>query len=308
MPLGTLERKAPSFFRQGPSALSRLILYSALALFFMAADARFHVTEPLRQAVGVVLYPLQWLMFQPVQLARGAGGYLQSLQATQEALDDTRRQMTQMAMRAGQTEQLQHENDELRALLALNARLQIPALAAEVLYDTADPYSRRVVIDRGQLAGVQGGAPVIDSRGVVGQVTRVYPMRSEVTLLIDRDQAIPVLNARTGARSVAFGDPQASHGGGMELRFTPGNHDVQEGDVLTTSGVDGVYPSGIQVARVVHIERRADSTFARIYCTPLGQMEGVQHVLVLPPQVQEVPPVAEPPAAEPARTRRGGRT
>ena len=299
MPLGTLERKAPSFFRQGPSALSRLVVYSALALFFMVADARFHVTEPVRQAVAVVLYPLQWLMMQPVAFAGRGAGYFQSLDTAQEALRETRRQMAQMAVRAGATELLQHENAQLRELLALKQRIDTPSIAAEVLYDTADPYSRKVTIDKGQLAGIEPGSPVVDAFGVLGQVTRVFAALSEVTLLIDRDQAVPVLNARTGARSIAYGDPLASHDGGMELRFTPGNADVREGDLLTTSGVDGVYPSGLQVARVMHIERRADSTFARIYCAPLARMDGARQVMVLRP-VGDKEPQAPSAAAEPA--------
>ncbi len=288
MPLGTLERKAPSFFRQGPSALSRLALYSALALFFMVADARFHLTEPVRQAVATVLYPLQWLMLKPVEFADRGAGYFQSLEQAQENLGEARRQMAEMAVQASATEQLARENAQLRELLALRARLDTPAIAAQVLYDTPDPYTRRVTIDRGQLAGVQRGSPVVDRDGVLGQVTRVFPLLSEVTLLIDRDQTIPVLNTRTGARSVAYGDPLSNHGGGMELRFTPGNSDVSEGDLLTTSGMDGVYPAGLRVARVVHVERRADSTFARIYCAPLAQMDGARYVMVLQPVSQSL--------------------
>lgn len=294
MPLGTMDRSAPSFFRQGPSARSQLVLYSALALFLMVADARFHVTEPLRKAVATALYPLQWLMLQPVQLANEGRQYFQSLQSTQQLADEAQKKMVQMSVRAGETDQLLRENAELRQLLELRARLTTPAQAAQVIYDTADPYTRRVMLDRGQLAGVEPGSPVVDAAGVLGQVTRVYPMLSEVTLLIDRDQAIPVLNLRTGARSVAYGDPVAGLGGGMELRFTPGNADVQEGDVLSTSGVDGLYPPGLPVARVVHVERRADSTFARIYCAPLAQVYGARHVMVLKPLVDELPPRPEP--------------
>lgn len=310
MPLGTLDRSAPSFFRQGPSPLSRLALYSALALFLMVADARFHVTEPLRKGVATVLYPLQWLMLQPVEFAGQGAGYFQSLQEAQSGTDAARRQMAQMAVRAGETDQLLRENAELRQLLALRERLQTPAQAAQVIYDTADPYTRRIMVDRGQLAGVEPGSPVMDASGVLGQVTRVYPMLSEVTLLIDRDQAIPVLNLRTGARSVAYGDPTMGHGGGMELRFTPGNADVQEGDLLTTSGVDGLYPPGLPVARVIRVERRADSTFARIYCAPLAQVYGARHVMVLQPLTGETAEGASlppRPAPEPQAPKRGGR-
>lgn len=300
MPLGTLDRSAPSLFRHGPSPRARLVLYSALALFLMVADARFGVTGPVRQAVGTALYPLQWLMLQPVQLAGKGTGYFRALDEVQGSLDATRREMVQMAVRAGEVDQLLRENAQLRELLALRARLPVQTQAAQVLYDSADPYTRRVTIDQGQLAGVQPGAPVLDARGVLGQVTRVFPMLSEVTLLIDRDQAIPVLNVRTGARSIAYGDPVASHGGGMELRYTQSNEDVQEGDLLTTSGVDGLYPPGLPVARVTHVARGPDSPFARIYCTPLAQVYGARQVLVLHPLQQALPPRPEP---EPVKKR-----
>jgi len=289
MPLGTLDRSAPSFFRQGPSALSRLALYSALALFLMVADARFHLTEPVRKAIASVLYPLQWAMLQPVEFADRGAGYFQSLQAAQDGMDAAQQKMALMSQRANQAELLLQENERLRKLLELRGRLDTPSQAAQVIYDTADPYTRRVMIDRGQTAGVELGSPVLDEAGVLGQVTRVHPFLSEVTLLIDRDQAIPVLNVRTGARSVAYGDPIAGHGGGMELRFMPGNADVEEGDLLTTSGVDGLYPAGLPVARVVRVERRADSAFARIYCTPLSQVYGARHVMVLKPLVADLP-------------------
>lgn len=301
MPPGTLERTAPSLFRQGPSARARLVLYVALALFLMVADARFRVTEPLRTAVATVLYPLQWLALQPVQFASQGAGYFQQLDAVQHELGQTQRAMAQLAQRASQNEQLLRENAQLRDLLALRERITTPARAAQVLYDTPDPYTRRVVIDQGQLAGVQPGSPVMDAHGVLGQVTRVHPALSEVTLLIDRDQAIPVLNVRTGARSVAYGEAAAARGASMELRFTPGNTDVQAGDLLTTSGIDGVYPPGLPVARVVRVERRADSTFARIECEPLAQVHGARHVMVLEPVAAALP---ERPAPEPAPQRR----
>ncbi|RAN86281.1 rod shape-determining protein MreC, partial [Bacillus sp. SRB_28] len=120
-------------------------------------------------------------------------------------------------------------------------------------------------------------------------------------LLVDRDQAIPVLNIRTGARGVAYGDPVASHGGGMELRFMSANADVQEGDMLTTSGMDGVYPPGLPVARVVRVERRADSAFARIYCKPMAQIDGARHVMLLTPVTGQVPPRPAPAPSVPAK-------
>ena len=299
MPLGTLDRRAPSLMRQGPSALSQLILYGALALFLMVADARWRVTDPLRQSVAVVLYPIQWLLLQPKQWAGRSEGYFDNLEQAQAAADAAHQELVRLSVRANQAQELLQENERLRKLLDLQVRLDPPAHAAQILYDTPDPYTRRVVVDRGQVQGVVQGSPVLDEAGVFGQVTRVYPFLSEVTLLVDREQAIPVLNTRTGARGVAYGDPVASHGGGMELRFVAANADVQEDDLLSTSGLDGVYPPGLPVAKVIRVERRADSAFARIYCKPLAKVEGARHVILITP-VDNMPTRQPPePAASP---------
>ncbi len=304
MPLGTLNREPPPFFRQGPSALSKLMVCSALALLLMVADARFKVMQPLRVALASVLYPVQWLAMRPVVAVQFASDYFASLNSAQSARDAAQSSRIVQSQRVNQVEQLLLENERLRKLLDLRERLQVPAQSAQVLYDAADPYTRKVVIDRGSLSnsGVAMGAPVIDEYGVVGQVTRVYPSVSEVTLLTDRDHAIPVLNTRTGARGVAFGD-MATHADAMELRYMAANADVAVGDLLTTSGVDGVYPPGLPVARIEKIERRVDTVFARIYCVPLAQVAGTGHVMVLEPLGAQIPdrPPAETHSSSPRR-------
>ncbi len=304
MPLGTLDRSPPPFFKQGPSALSKLIFFSALALFLMVADLRLQIAQPVRAAVATVLYPVQWLALWPGRALGHGAGYFQSLEAAQSAESDAKKKLSVQSLRAGQVEQLTLENARLRQLMGLRDQLKTQALAAEVLYDAADPYTRKVVVDKGLTQGVVAGSPVIDESGVLGQVTRVHPLVSEVTLITDRDQAIPVLNTRTGARSVAFGDP-VIHGGVLELRFMAGNADVQVGDVLTTSGIDGVYPPGLPVARVDRVERRADSGFAKIYCVPQALTTGPRHVMLLKPLSDQIP---ARPAPEPAPSAgKGGR-
>ncbi len=306
MPLGTLDRTPPPFFKQGPSALTKLMVFSALAIFLMVADARFKLMQPLRAGVAAVLFPVQWAALGPVRLVQGGGSYVESLAKAQATADVAERKLAAQSARAGQVEQLTLENRRLRDLLQLREQLSTSGRTAEVLYDAADPYTRKVIIDKGMTQGVVAGSPVLDETGVLGQVTRVYPTISEVTLLIDRDQAIPVLNTRTGARSVAYGEPSSS-GGLLELRFMAGNSDIKEGDVLTTSGVDGVYPTGLLVAKIERIERRADSAFARVYCEPMARMSSVRHVMVLQPmtaQLPDPPPRAEPVVPAPKRPRK----
>lgn len=293
MPLGTLDRDPPPFFRQGPSALSKLAVCSALAFFLMVADARFKVMQPLRVVLATVLYPAQWVALRPVLLYQHTSQYFSSLTTAQSAQQEVIRKHNLQSQRANQVEQLSLENERLRKALGLRERLQSPSVAAQVIYDAADPFSRKVIIDKGMADKVELGSPVLDESGVLGQVTRVYPLVSEVTLITDRDHAIPVLNTRTGARGVAFGDVSV-HVDAMELRFMAANADVAEGDLLTTSGVDGVYPPGLPVARIQKIERRVDTVFARIYCVPLAMVAGVGHVLVLEPTNAQIPPRPAP--------------
>jgi rod shape-determining protein MreC len=302
MPLGTLDRTPPPFFRQGPSALTKLAVFSALAVFLMAADSRLKYTQPIRAALATVLLPIQRGLLVPVELVEGGGEYLQGLNHAIAGERDARAQLVAQAERATRVEQLAAENARLRALLDLRPALTVRNRTAEVLYEATDPYSRKVFIDRGSTQGVLPGSPVINDNGVLGQVTRVYPLSAEVTLLTDRDAAIPVLNPRTQQRSAAFG---AGEGDLMELRFVAGNADVQVGDLLLTSGVDGVYPPGLAVATVVKVDRKAETGFARISLQARARPDGVRHVLVLDPLSSQMPPRPEPEVetTKPARQR-----
>ncbi|NKI96425.1 rod shape-determining protein MreC [Rhizobacter sp. SG703] len=309
MPLGTLDRTPPPFFRQGPSALTRLMFFSALALFLMVADTRFKLTQPVRAVLATVLNPVERALRAPVDAVSAAGDYAMGLQDALSAEARARRELAEQAARSARVEQLEQENLRLRALLDLRPGLKVRSQTAEVLYDAPDPYSRKVIIDRGTQQGIAVASPVINEAGVLGQVTRAFPYSAEVTLLTDKDAAIPVLNMRTQVRSAAFGN---STGAGLELRFMAGNADVQVGDVLATSGVDGVYPSGIPVAKVVSVDRRVDTGFARIALTPVAQPDAVRHVLVLEPlgvQMQPKPEPAIDPNAKPgaASGRKGPR-
>jgi rod shape-determining protein MreC len=301
MPIGTLDRTPPPFFRQGPSALTRLAFFASLSLFLMAADTRLGLSGPLRTVVATVLHPVEIALLRPVQAVGSLRDYFGAVADARSAEEAARTNVAMQAQRALQVETLVQENAQLRGLLELNKRLEVRGHAAEVLYQAADPYSRRVIINRGLLDGVKLAAPVINEAGVVGQVTRVYPMNAEVTLLTDRDAAIPVLNSRSQQRSIAVGHPS---GGLLELRFMAANADVKVGDAIVTTGLDGVYPPGYPVARVVEVDRQADSSFARIRLAPDVSVDGVRHVLVLDPIGAQLPPrpqAAEPSASQPPR-------
>jgi rod shape-determining protein MreC len=299
MAIGTLDRTPPPFFKQGPSAFTRLMFFSSVAVFLMVADVRFQVTRPLRAAAATVLHPLQQSLLTPLDWFSHAGAYMQGLDDARAARLKAEKTLAAQAEQIMRADQLSRENASLRELLALKPRVNVRSMAAEVLYDAPDPYTRKIVINQGSGQGVVLGAPVLDQHGVMGQVTRVYPLTSEVTLVTDRDAAVPVINDRTQQRGVAYGTPQAE---GMELRFMAGNADVQAGDLLSTSGLDGVYPAGLPVAKVSKIDRRADSAFARIVLSPIAMPDSPRHVLVLHPLSEQLPerPVESTPRASAA--------
>jgi rod shape-determining protein MreC len=225
-------------------------------------------------------------MLAPQSWWAEAGHYMSGLQEARHAQLAAQKQAADQSERVMRVDQLVRENARLRELLSLRPRIEVHSLAAEVLYDSPDPFTRKVVIDQGSSHGVVLGSPVIDESGVLGQVTRVYPLTAEVTLVTDKDAAVPVVNSRTRQRGVAYGTPQVL---GMELRFMAGNADVQVGDELQTSGLDGIYPAGLPVARVAKVDRRADSAFARIVLVPRSQPDNSRHVLLLQPVSDQLP-------------------
>jgi rod shape-determining protein MreC len=295
MAIGTIDRTPPPLFRQGPSAFTRLVFFAALALFAMAADTRWQLTPPLRSAIATALLPAQQVLNVPVRAWVEAQAHFRGLVDARRAADEAHRLLAAQSQRAEQVVPLAAENARLRALLELAPRLPVRSLAADVLYEAPDPFSRRLLIDRGARQGVVAASPVMNEEGVIGQVTRVYPLNAEVTLLVDKDAAIPVMNQRTLARSAAYGAPAGAESSEMELRFMPANADVLVGDLLVTSGVDGIYPPGLPVAKVAKVERQADSAFARIALKPVAGPDGVLHLLVLQPLAQTLPswPAAE---------------
>ena len=296
-----MDHQPPPFFKRGPAPLARLSFYAMLSLALLFFDLRFQTLELLRQGVSLFTHPLQQVVQAPI-------GFLQNLQKSVDYFSDLSRleEENLLLKRARwssvetvlRTRQLEAENERLRKLLEVRERQKISGRVAQILYAARDPFSRRIVVDKGQQDQLSAGQPVVDGAGVIGEVTRVFPFVSEITLITDKDQAIPVQILRTGQRSVVFGLGD----GRLELRFLPANADVQGDDTLITSGLDGVFPGGLPVARVSHIERDSSYTFARIFCLPLAGVENFGEVMVL--DAREALPVPEdlmqPPSLTPA--------
>ena len=302
-----MEYSPPPLFKQGPSALARLICFVALALALLISDARFKTLEIVRGVLDVGLYPLQRAALVPRDLALGVTSFAVSTVTLRSDNQKLARQNLQLSIEAHRNASLAAENAHLRALLDLSREIGTQTTPAEIQYDTRDPFTQKVVIGRGSQQGIQNGSPVVSEDGMIGQVTRVFPMQSEVTLLTDKDQAVPVQIVRTGLRGVVYGTPA---GNGLELRFVPIGADLVAGDELVTSGLDGVYPPGLPVAKVARVDKLADTAFARVICVPVAQVRGARDVLVLH-YLSNLPPRPEPQpetGAKDAKGKKGGKS
>ena len=294
----------PPFFHRGPSPLARLAFFGLLSLALLFADTRYRYLESVRHTVGTVLYPLQRMLEVPGDAIAYVATFFssqRSLAGDNAALKD---RLLADAPAVQGYQALEQENARLRALLNVGARFQGAATAAEVLYSGRDPFTQKLFVDKGEAAGVQPGQAVIDETGVVGQVTRVFPYIAEVTLVTDKDHAVPVKVERTGVRSVMYG---AGTGRLPELRFLSPNAEIQAGDRLVTSGIDGTYPAGLAVAQVVSVERETGQIFARVTCRPLAGVERSPHVLVLGSAAAAAPPRPDEPTDADAPRKGKGR-
>ncbi len=300
-----MEYGPPPLFNQGVSARSRLAFFAFLAVLLIVIDARVNALDTVRIGVNVMLYPLQRALLWPRDALVQAGRYVTTVGAVTRENARLRESAAEHAAALLQDEQLRLENTRLRALQGLRERTTVRTQTVQVLYEPRDRFTHKMVIDRGSSDGLRAGNPVIDEQGVVGQVTRVFPMVSEVTVLTERDQQIPVEVVRNGLRCIAFG---GSEPGSLELRFLAANADVASGDTVVTSGLDGLYPPGLPVGTIARVERDVKDQFARVIVTPSGGVDSNSALVVL--QVTAAPLPAPPPEGtkdEPRPARRSAR-
>ena len=293
----------PPFFKRGPAPLARLFFFVSLSVALLVADLRFHTLEWARLGAATVLWPLQRAAYLPVDAGMDLGDYLSSLRELKNENEALRKQQLATANLLLRQTHLDQENQRLRALLEMKERQPAIGQVADILYAARDPFSRRVIIDKGNQAGIEAGQAVVDELGIVGQITRVFPMTSEVTLLTDKDQAIPVEVQRNGLRAILA----SASAGALELRYLATNADVQTGDLLVTSGLDGVYLPGLPVAKVVTVDRENSLAFARIACAPVAGVERHGQVLVLGRRIAQARPDEAAPTQGPSTKGRKSR-
>ncbi len=271
----------PQFFRHGPGPFARLFVFALLACILIAEDLRFKRFPELRQAIGIVIFPLQKIAYIPTNIYDQIEKLIASLYLLEEN-QFLKQQYQEDREKLLKLQALEAENVQLRKLLGavqgIETDTHTQAVMAEILYTPRDPFNHKITLNKGSQHDIQLGQAVIDDQGIVGQITRIYPWSSEVTLLIDKNHSVPVQVVRNGLRSVISGTGKQD---ALLLRYLSVNTDIIPGDLLVTSGIGGIYPPGIPVATVVKIERDPVDDFAHIIGTPIAGVDRNRQVLIL---------------------------
>lgn len=269
---------APPLFKQGIPALAKLIACLVIALALMIIDFQIKSLDFIRNQVNIVLRPFEQLMLLPGSMISGGSDYLTSRSTLEKENETLKLRQAELSLLANQSALLAVENQNLRSLLDLQKKVAFKTVPVEILFNPPNPISQRVVINRGENQGLRLGSPIANDMGILGQVVRLYDNSAEVSLLEDRDFAVPVLVARNGLRAAVVG---SGRGQLLQLRYLPVASDLEVGDILLTSGVDGVYPPGFAVAVITKIERNLDQNSANVFCSPIAEVNRHLQALAL---------------------------
>lgn len=274
-------QESPAFFVQGPNPFSRLMIFAALSIALMAVDSQFSYLAKIRQAFIAGLHPLEVIAKAPNDWSLAVKNYFTSHTQLVQENDALKKQAIEDNVKLQRFSSLEAENAHLRQLLNGNMAGTPDAIMGEILHMGRDPFSHVVVINRGSRDLVEAGQAVVDAKGVIGQISRVYPYSSEVTLITDKNLSIPIQIERNQLRAIAFGEGQTNT---LDIPYLPTSVDIVVGDRLVTSGIDGVYPAGLAVAEVSQIKQSPDSAFAKIVSKPIAGVDRHIQLLVLSKQ------------------------
>ena len=251
-----------------------------MSLLLAFADYRLHYLVQVRTALSTLVYPIQNIASMPSDFSDWVTDKLESSDEIQKRLTALEAENLLNNVRLQKLQALERENIRLRGLLGSSFRVHERVSVAELLTIDLDPFSQRVMINKGTQDGVFVGQPVLDATGVMGQILEVGLFSSTVILLTDLSHAIPVQINRNGLRSVAIG-------GGLEnalqLQYIPHSEDIREGDLLVTSGLGGRFPVGYPVGKIDKVTFPSGEAFAEISASPVANLMKSREVLLVFP-------------------------
>ncbi|OUV30101.1 MAG: rod shape-determining protein MreC [Betaproteobacteria bacterium TMED100] len=273
----SLAQTPPPLFKQGASARVRLLVAAFTALVLINLDANFRFLEKIRSVVFTVLNPIVELILLPRDGLIFVSDHINTISSLNNRLFRLEQEQALNSESLLVLEQLKNENADLRKLLNLKSNFSNSSTAAEIRYKLPDPYSKRIVIDRGSRDQIKIGQPVISADGIVGQITQVFNNKSEVTLLSDSNLSIPVFLPRTRIKAITKGKGTTD---GFELNYTDLSANILIGDKIFTSGLDGLYPPGIIVGEVTSVLAATPGQFPVINAKP-STLAGIKHQLLI---------------------------
>ena len=267
-----------TLFIRGPSITVRMAALVITSIALMTIDHRWQSLEIARSTVASVLYPIQYSIDLPIRLYYWADETLNTHQSLLEKNRDFEARHLENRVQLQKLNIIEKENDRLRRLLSATPKTTERLLIAEIIGVDLDPYRHLILINKGSVNDVYQGQPIIDSKGVMGQIIHVAARSSTAMLITDASHAIPVQIDRTGHRANVFGTGKTDH---LDLRHLPHNIDIQADDMLITSGLGGTFPPNYPVARITKIEHKAGEPFTTIEATPLAQLDETREVLLV---------------------------
>jgi rod shape-determining protein MreC len=274
--------RSSKLFNKGPSLLSKFLLIALISTVLMGIDFRFHYLKNIRQATNFLSKPFHAAVNFPDTIYTFTTQHLANQSHLIHENELLKFDIDLLKANLQRLEFLEQENNQIKNLLEVKNLKKIKTEAVNIIYSRFDPFNQKIVIDGGQNKNFQAGQPVIDSLGLVGQISSVFPETSEVTLLIDKKMSVPIQIQRNGLRAITNGNGQNEM---ISLSYLPNSVDVIKGDILRTSGIDTIYPEGLAVAEVTEINNDPKLPFAKIICKPIASIRNHSHLLVVIPSV-----------------------
>lgn len=273
-----------SLFQQNLSLTLRLVVIGILCLILMTMDHRNDTLEGFRTTIGSYLvYPMQYIVALPSRLLDWTGDSMASQHSIREENARLHDENLQLQARQLKLLSLQQENSRLRELLRASSRVGEDILIAEVLRVDQDYYKQQIMINRGKAQHVYLGQPVIDAKGIMGQVIEVYQYTSRIILISDPNHAMPVQINRNDVRAIAQGKGNPNE---LDLLHIPNNTDLEPGDLLISSGLGGRFPPNYPVAVIAEVIIQPGQPFAKVTATPTAQLDRSREVLLVWPNQQ----------------------
>lgn len=265
----------------------KTFLLIVVSIVLLSLDRQAHHLDQFRRGLAVVVYPVRAAVDVPFSAWDWLSAALASRAALLRENAALRRELLESSASRQRLAALEAENQRLRELLGSSRRVTHDVLVASLLRADFDPFRHRVTLNRGTNDGVHEGMALLDAEGVIGQVTLATPFSAEAVLISDPNHAIPVEINRNGVRTVALGTGDL---GRLELRYLQNSADVEEGDLLVTSGLGGRFPRGYPVAVIASIRRDPGQAFAEITARPLARLDRLREVLLVNPRGDEPQP------------------